>query len=277
MTPWDFEQIGAVLAAVGIAEAAEEPLDVAALAAERGESPGVVGEIVATLRAHGLVLLSEEEPDAPPILTRAGSQYLDRRGRVEPDVLSFLPRYVDDLNARAALIEEGRILVDEFRAAILDGRLVDHARGLAPPAFAEAVDGRIALGLFAAAVALMARLSCGRAAGCTAEEIVAVSLIDDCAAWFERELDRGSIGAADVRPGLDAVRGVYSLFQDDDVLDLFEMEEPADAALAGHSSLNRMMGVVDQRLEAWFRPFGGVQATGHLEKAAPESADPPVG
>jgi hypothetical protein len=58
--------------------------------------------------------------------------------------------------------------------------------------------------------------------------------------------------------------GDYSLFEDADVLDMFEMVEPSDAAVAQHSGMNRQLGVADQRLEAWFRPFGGVVETGHL-------------
>jgi hypothetical protein len=264
MTAWDFEQTGGVLASLATAAAAEESLAIARLAAERGERPCRVAEIVETLRGQGLVLLSDEEPDRPPILTRAGSQYLARKGRVDPDVLGFLPRYVDDLNARSALLDRGTVLVDEFSIAILDGRLVEHACDLAPAAFAQAIDERIALDLFAAAVALIARLSCGVAAGCVAEEIVAVSLLEDAAVWFDMELERGRIAPEDVAPGIDALQGVFSLFEDDDVLDLFAMEEPADAALAGHSPINRQTGVVDQRIEAWFRPFGGVVRTGHL-------------
>jgi hypothetical protein len=60
------------------------------------------------------------------------------------------------------------------------------------------------------------------------------------------------------------LKGVFELFEDDDVLDLFEMRESSDAALAGHDHLKQQMGVVDQRLEAWFKPFGWATPTGYI-------------
>jgi hypothetical protein len=60
--------------------------------------------------------------------------------------------------------------------------------------------------------------------------------------------------------------GLFELFEDDDVLDLFDMAEPADAAMAGHDPINRQLGVVDQRLEAWFDPFGSAAPTGYLRE-----------
>lgn len=42
------------------------------------------------------------------------------------------------------------------------------------------------------------------------------------------------------------------------------MEEPADAALAEHDPVNQQLGVADQRVESWFRPFGGTLPTGYL-------------
>jgi hypothetical protein len=37
---------------------------------------------------------------------------------------------------------------------------------------------------------------------------------------------------------------------------MFDMHEPADAAMTGHDPVDRYMGVVDQRLEAWFDAHG---------------------
>lgn len=37
------------------------------------------------------------------------------------------------------------------------------------------------------------------------------------------------------------------------------------------SAVNRFAGVVDQRVEAWFRPFGAVTATGYLDQREPGS------
>lgn len=113
-----------------------------------------------------------------PLLRDAGRQYLARQGEVPREVLRFLPHEVDDLNAREALLVAGTVLVDEFRDHVLQGRGIEYAEGLVPPAFEQAVTERLALDLFAAAVALLARLSDGRPAGCVAEEILAVGLIE---------------------------------------------------------------------------------------------------
>jgi hypothetical protein len=72
MALWDFEQIAGVLGSLGIAEAADESLHTAALATERGGGARAIGEIVAVLKAQGLVLLPAEEPDRPPILPFKG-------------------------------------------------------------------------------------------------------------------------------------------------------------------------------------------------------------
>jgi len=37
------------------------------------------------------------------------------------------------------------------------------------------------------------------------------------------------------------------------------------SAFRGISDVNRQLGVVDQRVEAWFKPFGGVSPTGYLD------------
>jgi hypothetical protein len=62
------------------------------------------------------------------------------------------------------------------------------------------------------------------------------------------------------------LKGIFELFEDDDVLDLFEMSEPSDAAVAGRDPLKRELGVVDQRIEAWFEPFGWAMPTGYIGK-----------
>jgi hypothetical protein len=54
------------------------------------------------------------------------------------------------------------------------------------------------------------------------------------------------------------------LFEDDDVLRMFDMREPGDAALAGHDPISRQAGVVDQRIESWFKPFGWTIPTGYI-------------
>jgi hypothetical protein len=275
MPMWEFERVAPVRNAVGMAAARDVPLDVEQVAQDLEESAARLTMLLEELDQRGLILLApDNEPEFSALLTRAGSQYLAKKGQVPSEVLAFLPKVVDDLHAREALIHGGTVMVDEFRQQLLEeGRAVDHAAGVVPPAFASAVDEGVALDLFAAAIALIARLSSGRPAGCLAEEIMAVELIGNAEVWFDMESDKGALDAEEAKHGVDALRGIFELFEDDDVLDLFTMEEPADAALAGHSRINRQAGVVDQRFEAWFRPFGGVAATGHLdERPAPSES-----
>jgi hypothetical protein len=134
---------------------------------------------------------------------------------------------------------------------------------IVPSAFSAAVDMRLATRLYAAASALCVRLSDGRPAGCVAEEIVAVALMQEAEALLELHED---LPEEDAKRAAGELRGLFELFQDDDVLNLFEMADPGDAAVAGHDPINREMGVADQRVEAWFEPFGWATAAGHLDE-----------
>jgi hypothetical protein len=259
----EFAATAPLLQAVGMSDAASEPVNLRTIAHELGRSADAVEQEIELLEATGLILLAPEA-GLPARLLRAGRQYLASKGNVSSDALGFLPHTIDDLVARRALLDAGTILVDEFRAALLNGDGVGHARELVPPAFAEAVTDGIALDLFAAAVALMARLSHEQPAGCVAEEIVAVALINEAAAWIELERDAGPLDDEGAEEATEMLRGLFELFEDDDVLKLFDMREPADAAVQGHSKRNRQLGVVDQRVQAWFTPFGGIARTGYL-------------
>ena len=264
----DYEQAAPILEAVATAEGAIVPLDFEALASELAVSPVVVRDRIEDLERLGLMSLAGGE--SPPLLLDAGRQYIAAEGDVDDDVLALLPHVIDDLHARRALLLCGGVLVDEFRGALLNGGGVEHARQLVPPAFAAAVDDALALDLFAAAVALLARLSAGEPAGCVAEEVIAVSLIEAARSWLELEADSGALAADDARRATDELTGLFELFEDDDVLQLFDMREPGDAAVRGHSELSHHLGVVDQRLEAWFAAFDGTASTGYLH-------DPPAG
>lgn len=121
----------------------------------------------------------------------------------------------------------------------------------------------MALNLFAAAVALIVRLSEGSPAR-LAEEIIAVNLIEEAGGRLESLETEAQLAHADVSSAAGELRGLFELFQDDDVRDMFDMHEPADAALAGHDPIKRQMGVVDQRVESSFRPFGWTIPTGYL-------------
>src|SRR5437764_6022258 len=194
------------------------------------------------------MLTGRQEPKSP-LLLDVGRQFLATPAEFSWDVLHFLPRVIDDLHARQALIHGGAVLVDEFRYQHLNGDQVAHAAELVPPAFAEAVDDALALDLFAAAVALMARLSAGHPAGCVAEEILAVRLIEQATAQLEMRADNGELSEAGAAAAVEALGGVFELFEDDDVLDMFEMAEPADAALASHDPIHVQMGVADPPTE----------------------------
>ncbi|HEY6775024.1 MAG TPA: hypothetical protein VI122_00770, partial [Thermoleophilaceae bacterium] len=116
----------ALLQAVGMAEAVDEPLDLDSLANELSTTVETIRFELDQLQGMGLIsLIAEEEP---PRLQHAGSQWLARRGEWSHDVLHFLPVYIDDLYARQALIHGGVVLVDVFRYQLLRGRGVEHAR-----------------------------------------------------------------------------------------------------------------------------------------------------
>jgi hypothetical protein len=257
-----------LLQAAGMAQANDEPLDVPELARELDVSEAGVRMDISQLYAMGLMLDGLED-GLPPILLTAGRQFLAGGGEVNGHVLSFLAHVIDDLHAREALLAAGTSVVDGFRTALLGGEAVVHARQLVPPAFAGAVDDRLALNLFAASVALVARLSDGAAAACVAEEIIAVGLIGEARLWLEMQREDGSLDEAAEDAASDELRGLFDLFEDDDVLQMFDMAEPADAAVARHDRINQQLGVADQRVERWFDAFGGAAPTGYLGERPP--------
>jgi hypothetical protein len=268
ITSWDVQNRDRrlqLLEAAGMAQATSRCFDVNELANGLGCDAATVRIDLEELSAQGLVIDGLGE-GLPPILRTAGRQVLTARGEVSPDVLSFLPDVIDDLNAREALLSAGTILADEFRAALLDGDPVDHARELVPPGFGMAVDEQLSLDLYAATVALMARLSDGAPAGCVAEEIIAVQLLDRAHAWLEMRCDAGELDVPAEQAASCALDELFELFEDDDVLALFAMAEPSDAAVAAHHPIIRQLGVVDQRVESWFDAFLWTPSTGYLRE-----------
>jgi hypothetical protein len=262
----EFAAIAPVLRAVAMSAAAAEALDPLGIASELGRDPGVVAEDLRWLAAAGLIHLGDDEQGHVPLLLHAGHQYLTARGDVDADVLFYLPSVVEDLHARAALASAATELTDEFREAIINGQATSVAYRLVPAAFVDAMDESLAINLFAATVALTCRLGLQEAAGCLAEEIVAVELLSIARGELDAQLASGLLSADEAEHARGELRGLFELFEDDDVLDLFDMFEPADAALAGHDPRSQQMGKVDQRLEAWFRPFGGVNANGYYRR-----------
>ena len=269
----DFERVRELLSAVAMAEAQRRPLTLNELAQElEARQTDVEGPVDTLQEEWGLILLAPEE-NLPPILLDAGRQYLARSGEVDAAVLAFLPRVIDDLHTRSALLEAGTILVDEFRAAVLAGDAIAYARARVPTAFAAAIDDRRAIDLFAASVALVARLSAGEPAGCVAEEVMAVALIEEAEVVLELAKEAREMSDAEARTAVGELRGVFELFQDDDTLRMLDMEEPSDAAVARHSAVDQQLGIADQRIEAWFNPFGWTAPTGYLADRPRVSTD----
>ena len=259
----EFSDTAPVLHAIAMAEASDEPLDLSTTAAELEVSETVLRERIEEIEHRGLALSGLEE-GLHPILLNAGRQYLALAGEIDAAALTYLPSVINDLHARRALLRGGVVLVDEFRAALLSGGGVEHAQDIVPPAFAPAVDERLALNLFAAAVALTARLSDGHPAGCVAEEILAVTLLEEARAWLEMERDTHVLDRATMDAAAAELRGLFELFEDDDVLDMFAMHEPSDAAASRFSFTARQMGIADQTVEHWFDPFSWTAPTGYL-------------
>lgn len=208
-------------------------------------------------------------PNDPPLFFTAGEQFMDRKGQVSSSVLYFLPKTIDDLNAREAFLRAGVYLIEEFLYAAANGELTGFVRDdVVPPAFSVAVTDLLAVRFFAAASALMARLSGEQPAGCVAEEIVAVRLIGLADTHLDVMAFEGSLSDGEAKAAKGVTDDLFDLFTDDDVYFLFQMEEPADAALAHAGPVNQAMGVVDQRVSAWFEPFSWAAPTGHLTPSA---------
>jgi hypothetical protein len=126
---------------------------------------------------------------------------------------------------------------------------------LVPEPFAAELDERVVLDLYAAAVALLARLSGGEPAGSIAEEIVAVTLVREATAWLELRVHRDELTSERARAATQALDGLWELFQGAEVLELFEVSDPAAVA----------------PVAKWFLPFGWTAPTGYLDER--EDAD----
>jgi hypothetical protein len=252
-----------LLQLAGVSAAAREPLDVEELSRELGVSAFGVRETIEYLEGVGLLFGGLEE-GLIPILPLAGTQFLDRAGHVPRDVLRFLPKFIDDLHGREAMLQAGITLVEEFRRRVLHGDAVDHAARLVPRAFAAAVDERMAIDLFAAAVALTVRLSEGRPAGCMAEEIMAVGLLEDARRCLRTRCALGELTEEEAASACGELAGIFELFEDDDVLDLFAKGEPAEGAQRERIRLTTRRAIADHRVEEWFVPFSWTLPTGYI-------------
>ncbi|MHB8240650.1 MAG: hypothetical protein ACYDHN_01545 [Solirubrobacteraceae bacterium] len=242
---------------------AGEALDIQSLAHQLGASAGDVRNALGHLEEVRL-LCSGVDEGLVPIVPRAGRQFVERKGHVPREVLHFLPRFVDDLYAREALVHGGKVLVREFREHVLLGNAVDHAVELVPPSFAAAVSERVALDLFAAAVALMARLSDEKPAGCLAEEIMAVELLKQAERWLEDRCVHQRLSHSEAEAAARELGGLFELFDGDDVLALFALSEPAGTSAESRNPSSRQLEVLEQRMASWFEPFGWTIPTGYM-------------
>jgi hypothetical protein len=82
MSAFGFEELRPPLVAAAMAAAVDEPLDVDRIAIEEATSRAEIVERLAYLSATGLLLWGSPAIGRPLMLTRAGGQYLARRGRV---------------------------------------------------------------------------------------------------------------------------------------------------------------------------------------------------
>jgi hypothetical protein len=253
-------------------EEQDQVLDVASLVDRYPDQP--VEEALRRLESYGLYS-DGTDGGLPPLVFPAGRQFIEREAEVERELLVFLPHYISDLNTREALICGGQILIDEFAAAIAADGGVDYAQQLVPLSYEPGIDKRMALRLYAAASALLARLSTEEPAGCLAEEVIALSLISEAHAWLEMQGDLGELDEDEVVLGRAATEDLFELFQDDDVRFLFGSEQGLDAEGRKELDLGAVPAVIEQdggaavasakkAINEWFEPLWGGPGTGHL-------------
>lgn len=224
--------------------------------------------------AESPTAIHEALADAGLLLADGGSVYLcegavQYMGRESWDdrTLEFMPDAIANLDTRRALLSAATHLIDEYTQALCDEEGEAYAREMiVPPAFAGSVDADLAVRLYAAASALITRLMHNIPAGCVAEELIAVRLCTLATTALDLDLDAGNINAAEHAAACGGIGGLWEFFQDEDVALMFQMEDPSDAEAAAESSATQEMGIVDQRLEAWFEPFWGLPDTGHLRR-----------
>jgi hypothetical protein len=97
-----------------------------------------------------------------------------------------------------------------------------------------------------------------------AEEILAVGVIEQARVWLDMQAETGEISDTEADAAAAALSGLFDLFEDDDVLRLFDMRQPSDAAVDRHAPISLQLGIADQRVDAWFAPFAWVAPTGYL-------------
>lgn len=174
---------------------------------------------------------------------------------VAPDECYARAWHVDDHLAQGALRRASLQILDELDEAVYDMRhgtpagetlfVHDHL----PPAFARVYDEAFLERFRVCLVVVGYKLGQdpALAPGCLAEE-VALEVVRRLAARLIEDVDPEATSR-------EALLGVFEVCGDEEVLDLFAMEERTDAALPGHDPVSRLLGRVDRRLEAWFDPL----------------------
>ena len=89
---------------------------------------------------------------------------------------------------------------------------------------------------------------------------MAVGLIENAKSLLELRRERQELTESEAASAAGELRGLFELFEDDDVLGMFKMRELGDAALAGNDPMSRQLGVVDSASRA---------GLGHLEGLCP--------
>ena len=85
--------------------------------------------------------------------------------------------------------------------------------------------------------------------GCVAEELALELIRQEAIAVLE------VIGAP--QESIEATRKVYDVCEDDDILGLFKMNDPAEVAAAISDPANSALAKADMRIPEWFMPFYG--------------------
>lgn len=230
--------------------------------AEADIDAGPVSLAISAIDEHG-------EPDAEHGLEPSASDG-NAFVIVEPDEHYARGWCVDDPLAQGALKRAAMQVLEELDEALHEvqhGTQVgdtDFVQDYLPAGFIPAYDERF-LECFRICLVLVGYKLAQEPAirpGCLAEEL-ALEVIRRLAADLLEDSDTDE-------PSIHALRGVFEICEDDDVLDLYDMAEPADAAVHGHNEITRQMGKADMRVEAWFDPMwsGTDGATPHPTCAA---------
>jgi hypothetical protein len=179
----------------------------------------------------------------------------------EPDPDFAAGWFVDDPMAQGAFRHASLTILEDFRGAAdeiarREPDLDDFGPlGFLPAGLRPALTPLLVNKLAAAATVMGWKLSQPgppNRPACLAEEFVLELIRREAVVALELvEADPASVAAT---------RGVYEVCEDDDVLDIFAMQEPADAALALGNPINIAMGKADMRIAHWFDPFFGEPA-----------------